>query len=207
MKIERKSSRGYKLIFENNTLISRDCTKCEQHKDITCFYINKHATLGFSVNCKECTKNCRKEFYAKNIDKIKSTVSEYRNKNHAAVKKKKVIYYKKVKNTSEFKEKQKVARNKWKSNNKHKVRASSSGRRNKQVRCSFGKKYNNQINEIYKDAMLQNKHVDHIIPINNKNITGLHVPWNLQILDKVDNLVKSNKWDGTYENESWRKDL
>jgi len=34
---------------------------------------------------------------------------------------------------------------------------------------------------------------------------GLHVAHNLQILNESDNLKKSYSFDGTYDNEGWRK--
>lgn len=59
--------------------------------------------------------------------------------------------------------------------------------------------YKKEIEKIYKLCRETTKatgikhEVDHIVPICGKTVSGLHVPWNLQIITKEQNGKKSNK--------------
>jgi hypothetical protein len=36
--------------------------------------------------------------------------------------------------------------------------------------------------------------VDHIVPLNHALVCGLNVPWNLRIIDRLENAQRSNRW-------------
>jgi hypothetical protein len=57
------------------------------------------------------------------------------------------------------------------------------------------------IKEAYELAALRTKmfgfswHVDHVIPLQGKNVTGLHVPTNMQVIPGSMNISKKNKYE------------
>lgn len=51
-----------------------------------------------------------------------------------------------------------------------------------------------KISEIYEKARLTGMHVDHIIPLKHDLVCGLHCEFNLQLMDPLENIKKSNQF-------------
>jgi len=91
----------------------------------------------------------------------------------------------------------------WQKNNKGKVNANTA--------CRHTAKMNRQPNWLTKEdkeyikclyqlsAMRSREsgvkwNVDHVVPLQGENVSGLHVPWNLQVIPASDNFKKNNKF-------------
>lgn len=93
----------------------------------------------------------------------------------------------------------------WKGRNKAQVKAIAARRRAAEsTRMPNWLSDDDQwlIAEVY-DLALQRSaltgvswHVDHVVPLQGKNVSGLHVPWNLQVILASENLRKGNRFNG-----------
>jgi 5-methylcytosine-specific restriction endonuclease McrA len=82
-------------------------------------------------------------------------------------------------------------------NNPHTQRAITAKRRALKLKATPKFANLKKIREIYKNCP-KGYHVDHIVPLQGKEVCGLHVEWNLQYLTPSQNSSKSNKLINDY---------
>lgn len=93
--------------------------------------------------------------------------------------------------------------NHWAKNLPKPVRAEIANRRRATQRSAtppwLSKDQIRQMTDIYVAAHARGMEVDHIVPLVNPSVCGLHVPWNLEPLTQADNRAKSNSFDGGWD--------
>lgn len=103
-------------------------------------------------------------------------------------------------------------RNKHKRSNPDLYRALTRSRRKKHRKATpkwLSQEQKRAMRQLYIDAMTVTRItgtpyvVDHIIPLNGDMVSGLHVPWNLRVITREENLRKSNKLVDTPSNTTY----
>jgi len=165
------------------------CSKCKVEKSLNSFTIDRSSRDGLHFKCKDCLRQYREEnrernnkkmseIYYANRDRYLENCKQYRAVNKEALNAKKRAYKKE----------------------KSGLINSINARRNAlKLNATPVWADTLAIKRIYKEAAELSKitgiefHVDHIIPLKGKNVTGLHVESNLRIISKTENLKKKNK--------------
>jgi hypothetical protein len=163
----------------------KHCYKCKTCKDESLFGKNKSKSDGLATECRDCKRKQDKEYISKNREAAKERASiwYYANKEYAL-------------------EQRRIIGKKWRTENKEKNSAKNARYRTSKLNATpkwLTKEHHNQIESVYWLAQLQREltdtkyHVDHIVPLKGKTVCGLHVPWNLQVLEALDNISKGNR--------------
>lgn len=149
----------------------KTCIKCFKIKELQEFHFRKD-NQKYRNTCKKCwyarTYSNRKDYY------YAEYFQEWRRKNV---------------------NKSRAATKKYRLANPH-INTESAAKRRVRVKqqtpiwLTFEQKQS--IKLIYKNCP-EGLHVDHIVPLRGKNVSGLHVPWNLQYLEPAVNFSKGSR--------------
>lgn len=155
----------------------KTCTYCKQTKHLNLFTIKKKekrfvGRSHYGSVCKACNSYNMKERYKLKREEL----LEYQK----SLNKRQLDAYRARKNSNaaSYRAKQRKATPPW-----------------------ITKEHTKQMTELFKERERQSvllgaeHHVDHIVPINNPYVCGLHVPWNLEVITEELNLLKNNKID------------
>lgn len=180
------------------------CTKCKIEKQLIEFSPDKRNSTGYTSQCKICKNLYLKEYFHSDrghIIRIKA-IKKWANSENG--KKSAKIRRVKYDNTPQGRLQKSKLDKKYKStsNGKSIKRAISANYRAAKLQATpswLTKDHFIQIKMFHQLANYLTEvteiewHVDHIIPLQGENISGLHVPWNLRVITKKENESKGNR--------------
>lgn len=189
------------------------CKKCDNTKPKSDFGKNKNTKDGLQFYCKDCCKATTKRYREANKEKYYASAKRWAKENPERVKKSKRKRYlarreeileekkKYYKDNRESILDYKKAYGRVNRGKRNAIEAKRYAEKLKRTPDWLTEQHLKEIEEFYwlaRDLYRvtgEKYHVDHIIPLQGENISGLHVPWNLQVLPADVNISKGNKYD------------
>ena len=180
--------------------MKKTCLKCKNIKESSYFNTNNNRKDKLQQYCKLCIsdyrKNKNKDLTYRNERLLKKKI--YRDSNSDKIQTSNQLY-----NKNNRKKKRELAIV-YRKNNIAKMNALAMKRHANKIQRTLKWLTKEQLFEIEQYYALAKElqwlsdptdplEVDHIIPLQGKDVSGLHVPWNLQILPKSLNLSKGNR--------------
>lgn len=160
----------------------KTCSKCREEKGLSDFHKGQ-------ARCKVCRKESSRAYYRKNREEIRAKQEVYQAENREELNEYARQYRKE--NPDYYKNKPS-----WYSNSVQAKRRSAKLQRTPNW-LSEGQldqmAYTYWLAKDLERTCGEKYHVDHIVPLQGKEISGLHVPWNLQVLPEKVNLSKGNR--------------
>jgi len=187
------------------------CGRCGEIKELRCFNKDSSKKRGHASYCKICKKereletkdviiSRRRRYYEKNKERILELQKEDRRNNPDKYKQRELL---RSESKKEYRNKNKEALKKKKSSyrkkNQSNYNAREAKRRAGKLQATPNWYEKDKIEFVYKKSKELSKllgeqmEVDHIIPLQGKDVCGLHVWENLQILEKSLNVSKGNR--------------
>lgn len=149
------------------------CKRCKEEKDSDSFYNSPNNKGGKRSECKKCVIERSNLWKENNPDKHRKHSYNWR-----------------LDHEDYYKEKRKE----WKAENRSK--ATSQERKRKAIKKNAMASWaDEELIDLIYDECPQGCHVDHIIPLSNPKVCGLHVQENLQYLPQALNNIKYNKFN------------
>lgn len=190
----------YLLTERRMNTSEKTCFKCQCVKPLSEFYRHKMMADGHLNKCKECAKLDVRSHREQNLERV----LEYdRARGMLPHRVKARAEYAK---TDAYKASQSRANAKYRENNKDKRRTiklacqrSREAGKHSRTPSWLTKEDRSAIKLKYSEARWMTArtgikhHVDHIVPLLGKNVSGLHVPWNLRVIPARENIRKGSK--------------
>lgn len=187
--IEEKRQRQREAVKKCRLLRRLDPTKKEEDR------IKRNA---YAANNRSKLKEIDKKSYQKRRDKILKRQAAYASKNQDSI----LAYQAEYRN--EHRDTAKSYRQQYQKDHAGQMVEYKIRRKIRLKKSILTNEHLAEIEKIYQ-AKPKNTVIDHIIPLQGKNVSGLHVPWNLQYLSVEENNFKRHSFDNTYNNDDWKK--